>query len=60
MTNSNIRLQRVREFFGGLPSEALTSPALFSHRERREKDRNTSFFVFLVPLSPSGREGLGE
>jgi hypothetical protein len=44
-----------------VPSEALTSPALLSQRERREEDRKRAFFfAFLVPLSPSGREGLGE
>jgi hypothetical protein len=47
-----------------MPSEALTSPALLSQRERREKDGETTVkgFLFLdfVPLSPPGREGLGE
>jgi len=40
-----------------VPCEALTTPALLSQRERREKDKNA---FFLVPLSPSGREGPGE
>jgi hypothetical protein len=40
-----------------MPSEALTTPALLSQRERREKDVS---FLGLVPLSPLGREGLGE
>jgi hypothetical protein len=38
-----------------MPSEALTSPALLSQRERREKRR-----ISLSPLSPFGREGPGE
>jgi hypothetical protein len=42
----------------GLPFEALTTPALLSQRERREKDVDRRFFFF--PLSPSGREGSGE
>jgi hypothetical protein len=37
--------------------EALTSPALLSQRERRE---NALLRLLLVPLSPLGREGLGE
>jgi hypothetical protein len=36
---------------------ALTSPALLSQRERRE---NCAQGRILVPLSPFGREGLGE
>jgi len=40
-----------------MPSEALTSPALLSQRERREKDLS---FLGFIPLSPSGREGSGE
>jgi len=40
--------------------EALTSPALLSQRERREKDRKRGFLFFLLPLSPFGREGSGE
>jgi hypothetical protein len=38
-----------------MPFEALTSPALLSQRERRE-----NALLLLVPLSPFGREGLGE
>src|SRR5262245_45060347 len=39
-----------------MPSEALTTPALLSQRERREKDRNAFFFVFSCsPLSPRER-----
>jgi hypothetical protein len=37
---------------------ALTSPALLSQRERREKRQESLLSV--VPLSPSGREGPGE
>jgi hypothetical protein len=33
-----------------VPSEALTSPALLSQRERREKNRNTDLFS-CSPLS---------
>src|SRR6185295_297503 len=53
-----------REAFGGVPSEALTSPALLSQRERREK-RKVKRELFLVsPLSPwergaRGSEGFG-
>jgi hypothetical protein len=53
------RIQGARESRGGLPFEALTSPALLSRRERREKDIEDGS-LFLVPLSPLGREGLGE
>jgi hypothetical protein len=45
----------------GVPSEALTSPALLSQRERREKNRDNGIsFLGFFPLSPLGREGLGE
>jgi hypothetical protein len=44
----------------GLPCEALTSPTLLSPGERRENDKKELFFLFLVPLSPLGREGPGE
>jgi hypothetical protein len=37
----------------------LTSPALLSPRERREKDLAKQELL-PVPLSPLGREGLGE
>jgi hypothetical protein len=40
-----------------VPTEALTSPALLSQRERREKEAENKEFL-LVPLSPSGREGV--
>jgi hypothetical protein len=44
-----------------MPSEALTTPALLSQRERREKtEERGSFLGFVSPLSPPGREGLGE
>jgi hypothetical protein len=47
-----------------VPCEALTTPALLSQRERREKTKKQrvegSLFLGFVPLSPSGREGLGE
>jgi hypothetical protein len=46
-----------------VPSEALTTPALLSQRERREKDgklQSRGSFLGFVPLSPLGREGLGE
>jgi hypothetical protein len=44
----------------GLPGVGpLTSPALLSPRERREKD-TAKHELLLVPLSPSGREGPGE
>jgi len=45
-----------------VPSEALTTPALLSQRERREKEKQRLGVLFLgfVPLSPPGREGLGE
>jgi len=39
--------------------EALTTPALLSQRERREKGKRGSDWT-LFPLSPFGREGLGE
>jgi hypothetical protein len=42
-----------------MPSEALTSPALLSQRERREK-RRKRMVLRLSPLSPFGREGPGE
>src|SRR6185295_7472822 len=41
--------------FGVLPSEALTSPALLSQGERREKENQECFFF--VPLSPLGERG---
>jgi hypothetical protein len=41
-----------------MPSEALTTPALLSQRERRENSGKQH--LFLVPLSPFGREGSGE
>jgi len=46
----------IAEYRSGVASEALTSPALLSQRERRENSMSLS----LVPLSPFGREGLGE
>jgi hypothetical protein len=44
-----------------LPSEALTSPALLSQRERRENN-GAQYVVIMVffPSLPSGREGPGE
>jgi hypothetical protein len=42
---------------------ALTTPALLSQRERREKGRAATQgrpYRYLIPLSPSGREGPGE
>jgi hypothetical protein len=42
--------------FKGLPSEALTTRS--SQRERRGNSKRKD--DFLVPLSPFGREGLGE
>jgi hypothetical protein len=47
----------MRRKMTGTPFEALTSPALLSPRERREKGKEKEL---LVPLSPSGREGPGE
>src|SRR5262245_39625400 len=42
------RMRKARRY----AREALTTPALLSQRERREKDRNTFFFVFSCsPLS---------
>ena len=38
------------------PRPALTTPALLSQRERREKNQ-LRFAFFAVPLSPFGREG---
>jgi hypothetical protein len=44
-----------------VPSEALTTPALLSRGERREKEGETvKEFLGFVPLSPLGREGSGE
>jgi hypothetical protein len=41
-----------------VPFEALTSSALLSPGEKREKDVAKTG-ALLVPLSPLGREGLG-
>jgi hypothetical protein len=47
-----------------MPSEALTTPALLSQRERREKDGEKTakgvLCLGFIPLSPPGREGPGE
>jgi hypothetical protein len=44
-----------------MPFEALTSPALLSQRERREKDEETTakgfFFLDLFPSLPLGERG---
>jgi hypothetical protein len=40
------------------PCEDLTTPALLSHRERREKDRKRVFFVLSCsPSLPLGERG---
>jgi hypothetical protein len=53
------RVPLIKVYFdrSGEPCEALTTPALLSQRERREKNREG---VGFFPLSPPGREGSGE
>jgi len=49
---------RGKVFRGGMPSEALTTPALLSQRERREEDRKRVFLrFFLFPSLPLGERG---
>ena len=43
----------------GLPSEALTSPALLSQRERREKDETQPAVTGFFPSLPPGERGQG-
>jgi hypothetical protein len=56
----------VRQICADVPCEALTSPALLSQRERREKDRKLEMKIFekpfpvalfLFPSLPLGERG---
>ncbi len=53
-------MRDVCEFIEGMPSEALTTPALLSQRERREQDeeeRAKGFFLALFPSLPLWERG---
>jgi len=52
------RLDGARRTLADVPSEALTTPALLSQREMREKEKQSKKF-FLFPSLPPGERGQG-